>query len=225
MEMVSLILAIEDFFGLELPEDGSLRLGTVGDLYEWLLAQQPCRIDPALALRADQLALDRLKPALAKIIDAPPRDFVPAMDLRTLIPFYDRRRVWRELRAQLGLNLPGLSVPKWILRRLVAGSITAGLCLFPSIGSHALVIAASLGIVGLVCLVPLTVTIPPQHSTLAGLASGIATANFARLTAQGEPYTARDLWAIVVHLISKELGVPIDEIVPSSRWNEDLHVS
>jgi hypothetical protein len=222
MDVVGLIRAIEDYFGIEFPSDGSMQCSTFGDLFKVIMMLRPRRIEPSAAAQVDQLALDRIRTALSAILGSKSAELEPSTDLRNLIPFPKRRRVWAQLQRESGLRLPQLLIPRWILFRFHAAVITFAICFFPSIGGHALVLAVSILLIGLICLLPFAVAIQPDHRTLAGLSEEVAKINFARLAATGTHYQADEVWAILVNLTSLELGVPAEQLVPSARWVQDL---
>ena len=134
-DVMAVVMAVEEKFGITLPDEEAEKIGTMGQLYDYVLA----RVARGQAqVCVTSAAFYRLRRALGEVCGVPRERVRLGARLEDLIPLDDRPRAWRELRARLSnLHLPALRRPAWLVRWLEAASMVplllAVLCIIGSI--------------------------------------------------------------------------------------------
>jgi hypothetical protein len=118
---VALVMAVEEKFGLVIPDAEAEKITTMGQLYHYVMARV-ARGQPQVCVTS--AAFYRLRRALGEVCGVPRERVRLGARLEDLIPLDDRPRAWRELRARLSnLHLPPLRRPAWLVRWLEAASM------------------------------------------------------------------------------------------------------
>jgi hypothetical protein len=117
----AVVIAIEEKFGITIPDEEAEKISTMGQLYDHILA----RVARGQAqVCVTSAAFYRLRRALGEVCGVPRERVRPRVRLEDLVPLYDRPRAWQGLRARLSnLHLPPLRRPAWLARRIEAVSL------------------------------------------------------------------------------------------------------
>ena len=108
LELVELVLAVEESFGIDIPDEDAQRLGTPNQLVEYLVS----RLDVAGgSLCLSQRAFYRVRRGLEAEGLAARRELGARSPLEPLFPRQDRKRKWPAFGRRLGLSLPDLRRP------------------------------------------------------------------------------------------------------------------
>jgi hypothetical protein len=118
---VAMVMAVEEKFGLTIPDAEAEKIATMGQLYDYVFA----RVARGQAqVCVTSAAFYRLRRALGEVCGVPREQVRTRARLEDLVPLPDRPRLWRELQARLSnLHLPPLRRPPWLVRWLDAASM------------------------------------------------------------------------------------------------------
>ena len=241
LDIMELLMAVEDHFGVTIPDERAERILTVGDLYRYLLGRKGQRV-PALCPTGQ--AFYRLRRTLTQEFGVDRSRVRPAARLRDLFPKASRPAAWPRLAASLGLaNLPDPDPPR---RRgpslkvfgiaLAAATAVAGLLygvmlLFPDNDAKPPFVWGLIVWIGLLALVCefyglfwlgayfTPVPVPRVRDLLVCLA--VWPPGPTAATDVVGP-TEAALWVDLTAILSRQTGVPADEIRPEQTFN-DLH--
>jgi hypothetical protein len=118
---VAVVMAIEEKFGLTIPDEEAEKIHTMGQLHDYVLARV-ARGQPQVCVTS--AAFYRLRRALGEVCGVPREHVRPQARLEDLVPLPDRPSAWHELQARLSnLHLPPLRRPAWLARRIEAASL------------------------------------------------------------------------------------------------------
>ncbi|NJD07744.1 MAG: acyl carrier protein [Methylococcaceae bacterium] len=106
LDTVELVLALEEDFGLEIPDKDATGLTTPRQVADYLFARLETRSDDASGCLS-QAGFYRIRATLIRQFGANRRDVKPESPIRQFLPD-DIRKQWRELAAALDAPLPGL---------------------------------------------------------------------------------------------------------------------
>jgi len=153
----------------------------------------------------------------------------PTTPLRELLPWRNRRKRWLQMRDRLGLELPGLALPRWAFFLALCGpaTILVGMRLFCGIAlgiGSIFVLSILLVIPALFGLIPLARTLPLGSETCGGLAEVILAQNYSAIAMEnGSRRGAEVLWALR-QLVATEMGMNFEEVSPDTRIPQDLNI-
>lgn len=228
LELVEVIIAVEDHFGLDLDDSAVARVYTVGDLRNLVVAI----LEEGRSRRTflHMAAFHRVRRALMKVFFCSRSALRPEARLEDLLP-PARRAAWSRLSTELGLRLPGLRRPPSVQMglRLAWGVPTVGGLLSSASPDgrwqHALA-GAVIGLLagGIVSSATLrhAIYIPPECETLADLVDTVVRLEQGRL---GRPHAAPTpelVLEAIIAIASEHLGVEREHIHAESLWVEDL---
>src|SRR5688572_16942950 len=127
LDTVELIMAIEEEFDIEIPDEDAEQLVTVGGIHQYVCKKLEERgPNPNLDADGRQACLTaetfyRVRAALTDLGHAR-AEITPRTRLDLLIPSPDPRKEWLALERKLELVLPALERPQW-LKRAVMGMV------------------------------------------------------------------------------------------------------
>ncbi len=101
---VAVLLAIQENFGIIISDEEAGRIGTMGQLYDFVFARVARNQSKVCVTSA---TFYRLRRALREICGVPRERVRPLAQFEQLIPLNSRRHVWQELQARFS-NLPTL---------------------------------------------------------------------------------------------------------------------
>lgn len=116
LDGVEFIIAIEEAFGLDIPNDVAATLRTPRDVVDYLASRLPVVLEgPCLSQRAFYRLRNALEDSAARESDSP---ISPDSELDRLVPRAERGDAWHRLGAQLGAaSFPGAPVAlDWLAR-------------------------------------------------------------------------------------------------------------
>jgi len=153
----------------------------------------------------------------------------PSTELATILPLRVRRRVWTRLNKELPGRLRGLCLPYRLGPKLAGLCVVAGLVgtviIAPHVGiGHAAVlgVTATLGTLLLFSLVsvPLAIAFPRGVVTVGDLA--IASLPHGYEETLKQEMTDQEIWEKLREIVAETIGLKVEDILPSSRFVEDL---
>ncbi len=235
LDLVELVMEVEEQFDVKISDSDYSEISTVGDFHKYICdAKEAMRPKHCLS----SAAFLRLRRSLMSTLGIA-RDRVRLQtSLDDLIPRRRRRTSWDRLRKSLGLNLPDLERPEWMRNVLIVWAWSS-ILVFAVWGISGLldpihfrswsILMIPLGI--LIAILPYLATIPCANAvpaeclTVRGISQTLFYRNLTRL-AELEGVESEPTWQIydkLTMIISEHLGVPLGEILPESRFIEDLH--
>jgi hypothetical protein len=225
LDGVELIMAVEDEFGLEIPEEDAQEFSTVGDLYDYLVA----RVGSQNAKRClSSAAFYRLRRVLCAEAGAARRSVLPDTRLDGIIPWRHRRAVWRSVRRELGLKLPQLSAP-WVLD-IAQLCVVVGLgtllvrCLIGWTPWWRLAELLAFGIALDLVTRPLFRRFPRRAYTVRDAVRYILARDGERLATETCAWRPEEVWTALQRVVRRQLAVPPEKVTREATWVEDLNV-
>lgn len=241
LDAVELILRVEDQFKISIADDEAAHVRTVGDLFQVVLS----KLDTTPACLSSK-AFYRTRQALVECLHVPRRSIRPSTWLDSILPESSRPQIWQELSSKLGLTLPPLRNPRnWKNKFQIIGIIVAGVLLLAtnylanSLGwltrtrtefdisfVLGLLITAFLVRRILLNLTPSLRTELPVNSAgdLARLLLSTHYEYFAPTAEQGTIPSKEYIWTCLVEIITDQLQIEPEDVVPNARFIEDLGV-
>jgi len=118
---VAVVMAIEEKFGITIPDEEAEKITTMGQLYDYVVT----RVARGQAqVCVTSAAFYRLRRALGEVCGVPRERVRSRARLEDLLPLHDRPHYWHELQTRLSnLHLPPLRRPAWLVRRIEAASL------------------------------------------------------------------------------------------------------
>lgn len=228
IDIEELVLEIEDAFSIRFPDEVATRIRTVGEVYDYVLANTKVVNDSSACLSA--IAFYTLRRGANSLGVA--RRLRPADSISCLLPETHRRRFWSQLGDVAELKLPGLTRPGWLI---VAGIVAIGLssamvALWVYQGTQALGLSAlsffgvaiALWLVLGVLTAPFAICPPREVKSLRGLTESVLGLNFKRLSEKYKGYQPTDVWIALRAIIVDQLGVSPDMVKPTATFTDDL---
>lgn len=170
LDSVELVIAIEEAFGIDIPDEDAQRIVTARDVIDYVYPRiqhrqgKPC---------PTQSAFHRLRAALGP----QPEPLRPATQLQQLLPRGRRRAQWPAIGCALGVRAwPRLQWPKWVVKSMLA---TAGLAaVVAAVLAQSLLLGLAAAVacwLSMICATgPLRVEFPVGLVTVGDLASHVA---------------------------------------------------
>jgi hypothetical protein len=218
--------AIEESFAVDLGDYYGLAGISVGELSEkiCMLANYPAE-DRCLS----SAAFYRLRRAFDSLFGVPRSGIRPSTLVRELLPWKSRKSQWRSLEEHLGLNLPKLMFPSWLLLLCLVASIALPVSVREFLGLKINWFALFLGSALLffwmvVACVPLARTLLPSYGTMGGLAKVVLARNYATFAAQNGSSPERGVLSALRLLIAVNVGIEPEEISTETRIPSDLNI-
>jgi hypothetical protein len=112
LDAVELVIRFENAFGISIPDDVAEKLTTPREVTDYVMTQVAVGNDTACL---SQQAFYFLRSGFSKQLEVPRNAFRAEVPLQSLIPKHNRKRVWGDLKAELGEKaLPDLARPIWL---------------------------------------------------------------------------------------------------------------
>ncbi len=229
LDTLELILEIEAAFGIRIADEDAQSIRTVGELYGYVLEQLPDGPGGCLS----GAAFYRLRRGMCEALELPRGAVRPGTELEAALPRADRRRLWPRLSEALGLRLPNLTLPHWGVALLCFGPpLAVGLAalnlslsrpgrlaeVWPQLVSWGACLAA----VGFGWSRRFAVHFPTGVETAGELARALLSRNHAQFVADATRWHHRDVWDVLVGLVSQTLVVDPERVVPEADLIRDL---
>jgi hypothetical protein len=234
-------MGVEEKFGLTIPDEEAEKIGTMGQLYDYVLA----RVARGQAqVCVTSAAFYRLRRALGGVCGVPRERVRPRVRLEDLVPLPDRPRAWQELQARLSnLYLPPLRRPAWLARRIEAASLVplflAVVCTIvliallshtaaaPFVVMFAVLGCPVVGIAGmfLVCRVACrrteqyAVHIPPACATVRDMVYALVSRHpAAPMVSDTVRASDKEIWGTLCAIVGSEFDRPPDSFTRASTF-------
>ncbi len=238
LSVVELSMAVEDQFGVSIPDEDYQGLKTVGHLYWWLCRRlgvpDASEIDDSLCMCP--AAFVRVRNAIVQVQSIPRSSLKLHSRLESLIPRCSRQRQWPELAAISGLEWPALVLSRGMTRlRMVAwGCLAASLIAILTLATTQNALPLWLaGIAGIFAgatvlewwLNRQRIELPSGLETIGDLARRLADDERLHLQGLVGDNVAKqhlEVWERLRGIVSDKLDVPIRDVHMHSRWIEDL---
>ena len=226
LDAVELIMAVEEAFDIEIPDREAEKLGTVGQMYAFIvnkLAFDQSRrcLSSAVFYRARQALID--------LSGVPRQSVSPSAPMEALLPSGGRRSAWQNLSRVMEVRLPHLKPPRWL--GLLSGSLglTLLIACFAAYFVYPIAIAACywLGSALLVWIAnraaaPFAVEIPAECATVGGTVRAILRLNYGTRTGTRRRWDPNEVWETLRRLIVEQLGVPLEAVTADAFLVDNL---
>lgn len=231
MDGVELVLAIEESFRIQLPDEDVGRVSTVGDLYELVVSRlelgRVVRRDSAQCLTGP--AFYQVRRAISKTMRVELRTIRPSTALRALLPTRSRRVRWLEIEKATGLKFPAL--PIGIFQVCVFLTGVAGWMGWATNQDGGLGTALARGIGGLLTGMALAVAanrwlavFPRRLVTVGDLVQDVVALNHGQLTAAALRWTREEAWTALCRIIVAQTGVEASRVVAEAQIVDTLGI-
>jgi hypothetical protein len=208
---------VEDAFGFAIPAEDAGKLGTVGDICEYVLAR---RFGEDRDACLGSIALHKVQRALMSVLQIS-RDAVnPSARLSAIVPRH-RRRTWRVIERQNGFRLPLLRRPHQVVTMATLAAIGLGASVpiffklkpFHGASVVAIVSIATFGYV-FYCLTEIFAhDFPPDVTTVGDLAKATLARNYRSILAESrKSATDAEVWDTVRNVVGEKLALLPAEI-------------
>lgn len=228
MDGVELILAVEDSFRVQLPDEDVGRVATVGDLHELVVS----RLELGSVVRRDSArclagpAFYRVRRAIAQTMGTGLRTIRPSTTLRSVIPPRNRRARWSEIEGETGLRFPDRPISLaqvCVFLTGVAGCIGWGVIreagrVLPGITG------LLAGTVFAMITDPWLAVFPRQMLTVGDLVRDVVALNHGHLTAEARGWTREEAWESLCRIIVAQTGVEASRVVAEARIVDTLGI-
>lgn len=228
LDIVELVMAVEDEFGVRFVDSEYQEMTTVGKMHEAILkqlAERPQTVSGCPSMKA----FLRLRSHLVDAGLIRRSGFRPSIHLDTAIPRRYRRRLWPRLESATRLRLPRLHRPLWLTIALMCGvgSITVAI-MGAALPGDSMVIFCTPFLIGILALAALLVSepfathLPDGCVTVGHLVKEAVRVNHSQLMAVREEVNPDDVWNRLHAIVVEQLCVRPDEVTRETRWIEDL---
>jgi hypothetical protein len=217
---------IEDSFGVELGDYRALCGLTITEL-GCEVSKRANYPDREKCLSA--ASFYRLRQALQKLSNAPRAAIRPATPSAELLPWKSRRAQWQALEQRIGLTLPGLMFPAWLLclclvtsaAFLVYSKLFWGLPLgwFGLFFWWIWLVAGTLW-----AMSPFARSLPVDCETIGGLTKVVLARNYAAFAKQNCGSSEDDLLSALQQLVATQTCRSVDEIPPYTVIPQGLNI-
>lgn len=230
LDGVELIMAAEEAFDITITDAEAEHVITVDDYYQLILSKLgECSSNKCLTAVTFYL----LRCALAEEIGVERRSIKRHTNLQELIPIEKRKALWQKLSTDLALQLPAFTRSEFLNNLLVAIPLTfIGTSIIISLlgwveNWQAYLLAFS----GFFATYLLAVVTRPlkQHfssnvSDMDGMTRQVLMINLTKISNENGGLNHGEVYALVLDLISQQLGIPVPEIERHHSFVDDLGV-
>lgn len=225
-----LFATIEDSFGVSFPDYDALLGKSVQELAEWIANESTYpKADRCLS----SVAFYKVRRAFHEQVGIPRSKIRPATALTTLLPWSDRRVRWRRLQEELGLDLPKLTYPLWLVGLSLAVTVASSIALSTAIknlfGSGLSVMGVILAsvclwIFALRLLSSLGRSLPKGCKTFGDLVKVVLARNYATFASRYGSTSQDELTLLLCRLIALETGLNPTDVSQATRIPGDLNI-
>lgn len=226
LDGVELVMAIEDEFGITIPDSDYAELRTVGNMVDYCLD----RIQAAKTKRCPNFeAFFAIRRLVRDVRHDSELRIRPRDNVDTVLDVAERKRFWQRLPILLQTYPRPLRRPPWLRQTLVGLVLCFPIVLltvFPWLAETLFLIAVATVTLGIILY---RFTIGLRSQTPEGFTTfGDITKRIVGLTVATNPPAKTDyetVFSMIKEIIIDTLGVDDDEVVPAARFIEDLGVS
>jgi acyl carrier protein len=231
LDAVELLMEVEETFDIKIDDNDYPEIRTAGDLYDLIVARTPKQTSGRNCLSPRVFC--RFRRALTTSFNIARSTIRLDTSLTSLIPEKNGRTSWSRLQESLGLTLPKLQRPTWVVHFLTLTTIMAFilLCLYTIIALEKSSIVAILlpallttimGLLFAAITQPLAIQIPSSCTTVRGATSAVMVTNLFKLTAEEDCASETEIFEILRTIISCHLEVPFEKVTRDASLVNDL---
>lgn len=218
--------AIERSFDVQISDYSDLAGIRISDLAAKInaLANYPSREKCLSAV-----AFYRLRLALEQVASVSGRSVRPATPVAYVLPWRNRRALWKQLEDASGLTFPRLALPGWLplICLVLPFSILAvakvyGILPFGWIPLFLWSLVLCMAMLWL--SLPLARALPKAYSTVGALTKSLVALNYAEFATHDAGSSASDIEEALLHLAAFGSGLAVSDISPATRIPQDLNI-
>jgi acyl carrier protein len=216
LDTVELVLAMEDEFGLEIPDEDAAGLATPRQVADYLFTRIEHRVEEASGCLS-HLGFYRIRVTLIRRFGAKRHEIKPESPIRQFLPG-DIRHAWRELAIALDARLPKLGCKARVGLPLTFGvpMILAILLRWSGSPGWLLIVGVVIAWIGANRITTrLADQIPPEANTVADLIPCLR-------HPPSQPWSRASVLERVIQLTSVQTGTPVARIDPDAHFVKDL---
>jgi len=222
-----LIHVIQDSFGMEFTSDELIAAETVEQLSE-IASKKLTPSRPERCLSAT--VFYRLRRSFIELFQSSRGEVRPDTRLDVILPWTGRRSGWHRLQGHLGLALPRLTWPAWLVCSAFAISVAVAWAYarcFPhftagGLGTGAIWFLAFVLLTRV--LNPFARMLPRACKTVGELAAVTLGRNYATVAKSVGGSSRADVLFALRYLIAVEIGKDVGEVKPETRFPEGLNI-
>lgn len=212
LDSVELVVAIEESFGIEIPDDEAARIRTVGDLYDSIVSKLH---GEAATHCLTSEAFYRTRRGFVDVLKVARRSIRPSTPVAPLFPRASRREDWSHVQIAAGLRFPDLSLPNWVhLGALVVAlavfALSIVLVALGKLPPWMLSLAFLLGFAAGMGLISVATPFANEFSagkTVGDLARDVLMKNHAKIAEQAKGWNASEVWETLCRFLVTASGV------------------
>lgn len=235
LDIVELFMEVEDVFDIQIPDDRYDEMRTVGGLYDFVIEAKGEAVNPRSRCLS-MVTFLMIRRAFVSDINATRQSIRPRTSVDETLPEYDRRARWARIQETLGLQLPKLCRPAWLVTLSTTLTILVGLAMStlaakqwgsvaaPLIGMLSLVV---IGMIASFVTQPFALHPDASFTTFRGLSSVVLAHNHAvlcnnLLSHKLNAWNPTDVWNALRAIIIEQLGVKPELVRKEALFYEDL---
>ena len=219
LDTAELVMNVEDAFDIKIPDDQSPALTTVGELYDYILAQTELPLTGTCLTAA---AFYELRAGLADL--GVTTRFAPSTKLVEILPHTNRR----QLSQAKQLKLPDLVRPNWLTLTSTAVTIAASaFAASLTMGNNNTEILFPL--IGIICLFvfgflmawltePFATKFDESFCSFRGLSERVLALNRTKFKNEHGSMGRNDIWVVLREVVVDTLGVDHDEVTRDASF-------
>jgi acyl carrier protein len=232
IDILELVMEMEDTFDIRIPDDDYAGLRTVGDLHDYIVNRMN-RSDCPVSER-DQICLTtatfvRIRRALVSLFGLSRRSVRTSSSVDEIVPRNDRQKMWNQFQDVIGLKLPSLHRPRWIVVTLIAiVAVLAALVLWSLTpiditGCLVVLLVVVAAFIGLALLTQPFATLPgSEFVTVGGLTRVVLQRNYRALHEEYKGWNPSDVWGTLQVILVEQLSVKPEEVTRDASFVDDL---
>ncbi len=221
-----LLATIEESFGIQFPDYREVVGKSVQELAAYIYgASEHLRAKECLSA----ITFYRLRRACCDLFGMPRAVVRPQTAIGILLPWTNRRARWHRLQRHLGLSLPGLTYPLWVVCVSLVAAIASSIALATILGFGRSFVGIAIGsfvlwIGSLKGLSPLARNFPRGCETCGDLVRLALAHNYSSIASQYGGCSLNEIVGLLRQLIAAELGTDPKTITPDSLIHRDLGI-
>lgn len=225
LDIVELVFAVEDAFGISITDEEASHTATVGQLHALVMSKLGPAETPVCLTSA---AFYRTRRALMETVPIPRREIRPSTPVEEVFPRRRRRELWPRFRRELALKLPELAHPGWTMLSLLACAIAVAV-VYPVTTGQPLSAAATWSLLAiplwalfLKLTASLATRLPDGMNTVGDLSRIVLALNHAHFARTQRAWSPDEVWESLCRVIVEQTGVPRYKIAPEATFAGDL---
>jgi acyl carrier protein len=195
LDSVELLMEWEKAFAIEIPDKEAQQIVSVNDATDTIIAH--IQLQPMEGCKSQKLFY-QFRRYFEDKLNISKADFKPNIQLKEVLPFKDRKKLWREMQVSLECQLPDL--------------VSADVDLEPKPDLRIFGIHLS--------------KIQPAFSehTIGDFIDYVFALNYQKLVSLPDAANRYEVQKVIIGITSDKMGIPVNEIKPESRFTYDLGI-